>query len=87
MKADRQGSIIPFTDFHWTGPYIVEKVLAKNNYLVRNDGTHETQVLHRMQLRPLTPREPIPDVQTTSQERKPGPEVMIKHDDLNVKAW
>ena len=26
-KADRQGSKIPFTEFRWMGPYIVEKAL------------------------------------------------------------
>ena len=25
-KADHQGSKIPFTDFRWIGPYIIEKV-------------------------------------------------------------
>ena len=41
-KADHQGSKIPFTDFRWIGPYIVEKVLPNNNYLVRNIGTNRT---------------------------------------------
>ena len=26
LKADHQGSKIPFTDFRWIGPYIIEKV-------------------------------------------------------------
>ena len=26
-KADHQGSKIPFTDFRWIGPYIIQKVL------------------------------------------------------------
>ena len=30
-KTDHQGSIIPFTEIRWLGPYIVEKVLHKNN--------------------------------------------------------
>ena len=30
-KADHQGSKIPFTDFRWIGPYIIEKVLPNNN--------------------------------------------------------
>ena len=33
-KADHQRSKIPFTDFRWIGPYIIEKVLPNNNYLV-----------------------------------------------------
>ena len=30
-KTDHQGSKIPFTDFRWIGPYIIEKVLPSNN--------------------------------------------------------
>ena len=50
-KADHQGSKIPFTDFRWIGPYINEKVLPNNNYVVRKIGTNKTQILHRMKLR------------------------------------
>ena len=38
-KADHQGSKIPFRDFRWIGPYIVEKVLPNNNYIVRKLDT------------------------------------------------
>ena len=86
-KADHQGSKAPFTNFRWIGPYIVEKALPNNNCLVRKIGTNKTQGLHRMKLRLFTPRQPIPDVQTTSQERRPDPEVIIKHDDLYARAW
>ena len=40
-----------------------------------------------MRLRLFTPRQPIPDVQTTSHEWKPHSEVIIKHDDLYARAW
>ena len=33
-KADHQGSKIPFRDFRWIGPYLVENVLPNNNYMV-----------------------------------------------------
>ena len=70
-KADHQGIKIPFTEFRWIGPYDVKKVLPNNNYLVRKLGTNKTQVLHRMRLQLFTPRQPIPDLQTTSHEWKP----------------
>ena len=41
-KADHQGSKIPFTKFRWIGPYIIEKVLPYNKYLVRKIGTNKT---------------------------------------------
>ena len=83
-KADHQGNKIPFTEFQCIGPYIVEKALPNNNYLVQKLGTNKTQVLHRMRLRLFTPRQPIPDVQTTSQEWKSNPEVIIKRKSMGV---
>ena len=86
-KADHQGSKFPFTDFRWIGPYIIEKVLPNNNYLVRKIGTNRTQTLHRMRLRQLTLRQLIPDIPITPRERQPDPEVIIKHDDVYARAW
>ena len=86
-KADHQGSKIPFTDFRWIGPYIIEKVLPNNNYVVCKIGTNKTQVLHRMRLRQFTPHQPIPDTSVTPREWQSDPEVIIKHDDLYARAW
>ena len=86
-KADQQGSKVPFTVFRWIGPYIIEKILPKNNYLVRKIGTNKTQILHRMRLRQFTPRQPIPDTPITPREWQPDPEVIIKNDDLCARAW
>ena len=55
-KADQQGSKIPFTEFRWIGPYISEKVLPNNNYLVLKIGTNKMQVPHRMRMRQFTAR-------------------------------
>ena len=86
-KADHQGSKIPFTEFRWMGPYIVEKALSNNNYLVRKIGTDKTQVLHRMRMRQFTPRQPPADIRVNPHEYKPDPEVSINHDDLYARAW
>ena len=86
-KADHQGSKIPFTEFRWVGPYIVEKVLPNNNYLVRKIGTNKTQLLHRMRMRQFTPRQPPADITVTPQEYKSDPEVNLYHDDLYARAW
>ena len=86
-KADHQGSKIPFTDFRWIGPYIIEKVLPNNNYLVRKIGTNRTQILHRMRLRQFTPHQPPSDIPVTKREWQPDPEVVITHDDLYARAW
>ena len=67
-KGDHQGSKIPFTDFRWIGPYIIDKVLPNNKYVVRKNVTNKTQILHSMRLRQFTPRQPIPDTPVTSRE-------------------
>ena len=69
------------------GPYIVEKVLPNNNYLVRKIGTDQTQVLHRMRMRQFTPHQPPADIRVNPHEYKPDPEVSINHDDLYARAW
>ena len=86
-KADHQGSKIPFTEFRWIGPYIIEKVLPNNNYLVRKIGTNKTQVLHRTRMRQFTPRQPPADITVKPQEYKSDPEVSLNHDDLYARAW
>ena len=47
-KADHQGSKIPFRDYRWVEPFIVQKVLPNENYIVRRINTNKTQILHRI---------------------------------------
>ena len=54
-KADHQGNKIPFTEFRRIGPYIIEKLLTNNIYLLRKIGTNNTQVLHCLRMRQFTP--------------------------------
>ena len=86
-EADYQGSKIPFTDFRWIGPYIIEKVLPNNIYLVRKIGTNKTQVLHRMRMRQFAPHQPPADIAVKPQDYKSDPEVSLHHDDLYARAW
>ena len=86
-KADHHGNKLLFTDFRRNGPYIFEKVLPNNNYLVSKIGTNKTQILHRMRLRQITPHQHIPDIPITPREWQPDPKVIIKHDDLYARAW
>ena len=86
-KADHPGSKIPFTEFRWVGPYIIEKTLPNNNYLVRKIGTDKRQVLQRMRMRQFTPRQPPADITVKPQEYKSDPEVSLNHDDLYARAW
>ena len=85
-KTDHQGSKIPFTDFHWIEPYIIEKVLPNNDYLVCKTGTNKTQTLHRMRLRQFTPRQLLSNIPVAQREWQPDPEVVITHDDFYARA-
>ena len=60
-KADHQGSKIPFRDFRWIGPYLIEKVLLNNNYIVQKLNTNKTQILHRICLRKYNAEKPPED--------------------------
>ena len=86
-KAHHQGSKIPFTEFRWIGPYIIEKVLPNNNFLVGKIGTNKTQVLHWRRMRQFTNRRPPADITVKLQEYKSDPEVSLHHDDLYARAW
>ena len=86
-KADHQGSKIPFTEFRWIGPYIIEKVLPNNICLVRKIGVNTTQVLHRMRMRQFTPRQPPANITVKPQDYKSDPEMSLHHDDLYARAW
>ena len=67
-KTNHQGSKIPFKVFRWVRPHFIEKLSPNINSLVRKIGTNKTQMLHRMRLRHITPRQPIPDIQITPRE-------------------
>ena len=86
-KADHQRSKILFTAFRWIGPYIIEKVLPNNKYLVSKIGTNKTQVLSRMRLRQFTSLQLPADIRITPRETKLDPEVSPKRDDLYARAW
>ena len=85
-KADSQGSKIPFRDFRWIGPFMVQKVLPNNNYIVRRLNTNKTQILHRIRLKKLVPNTPLED-KYTQEKLQPDDEIIIPQDDLYTIAW
>ena len=86
LKADSQGSKIPFRDFRWTGPFIVQKVLPNNNYIVRRLNTNKTQILHRIRLKKFVPNVPLED-KYKEQKVQPDESIMIPQDDLYTISW
>ena len=85
-KADHQGSKIPFPDFRWIGPYLVEKILPNNNYIVRKLNTNKTQILHRIRLRKNNPEKPPEDNYQEAQWQIDD-NIVVPQDDLYTIAW
>ena len=85
-KADTQGSKIPFRDFRWTGPFVVQKVLPNNNYIVRRLNTNTTQILHRIRLKKFVPNTPLED-KYSKEKLQPDDEIIIPQDDLYTISW
>ena len=57
-KADSQASKIPFREYRWVGPFVIQKVLSNDNYIVRRLTTNKTQILHRIRLKKFVPNAP-----------------------------
>ena len=85
-KADHQGSKIPFRDFRWIGPYLVEKVLPNNNYIVRKLNTNKTKILHRIRLRKYNPEKP-PDDNYQEAQWQIDDNIVVSQDDLYTIDW
>ena len=84
--ADHQGSKIPFREYRWTGPYIVEKVLPNANYIAIKLNSNKTQILHRIRLRKYEPNIVLQDVRPEG-NLHPDDEIIIPQDDLYVITW
>ena len=85
-KADSQGSKISFRNFRWIGPFVVQKVLPNNSYIVRRLNTNKTQILHRIRLKKIVPNTPLED-KYKEEKLQPDDEIIIPQDDLNNVAW
>ena len=85
-KADTQGSKIPFRDFRWTGPFVVQKVLPNNSYIVRRLNTNKTQILHRIRLKIFVPNAPLED-KHKDKKLQPDESIIMPQDDLYTVSW
>ena len=85
-KTDQQGSKKPFRDFRRIGPYLVEKILPNNNYIVRKLNTNKTQILHRIRLRKYNP-EKLPEDNYQEAQWQIDDNIVVPQDDLYTIAW
>ena len=86
-EADNQSTMFAFQDCIWTGPYIVIKVLSKNNYTIQKLGTRYTQTLHRIRIRPYVPEQRMPDFTVRPNEYLPDPDVKVLHNEWYAVSW
>ena len=80
-KADHQGSKIPFREYRWVGPFIVQKALPNENCIVRRIDTNKTQILHQFRLKKFDPNNPLED-NFREQRLEPDEKIAIPQDDL-----
>ena len=59
--ADHHGSKVPSREFRWIGPYIVEKALLNENFIVKKLNPNKTQISHRVRLRKYEPNSILTD--------------------------
>ena len=85
-KADSQASKIPFKEYRWIGPFVIQKVLSNDNYIVRRLNTNKTQILHRIRLKKFVPNAPLED-KYDEEKLQPDNEIVIPQDDLYTISW
>ena len=85
-KADNQASKIPFREYRWVGPFVVQTVLSNDNYIVRRLNTNKTQILHRIRLKKFVPNAPLED-KYDGEKLQPDNEIVVPQDDLYTISW
>ena len=85
-KADNQASKIPFREYRWIGPLVVQTVLSNDIYIVRRLNTNKTQILHRIRLNKFVPNAPLED-KYDGEKLQPDNEIVVPQDDLYTISW
>ena len=73
-------------DFRWIGPYLVEKALPNNIYIVRKLKTNKIQILHSIRLRKCNPEKPPEDIYSEAQWQITD-NIVIPQDEIYTIAW
>ena len=85
-KADNQASKIPFREYRWIGPFVVQTVLSNDNYIVRRLNTNKTQILHRIKLKKFVPNAPLENIYD-GEKLQPDNEIVVPQDDVYTISW
>ena len=85
-KADQQEPKIPFRDFRWIDPHVIEKVLHSDNYVVWQVNVNKNQILHRIRLQRYKTDTLISD-SYQNEELQSDESIVVPQDDLYTIAW
>ena len=77
--ADHQGSKIPFREFRWIGPYVIQFTLCQLN-------SNKTQIFYRIRLRKFPPNATLQDNRPEG-NLQADDEIIIPQDDLYIISW
>ena len=80
-KAASQASKIPFREYMWIDPFVVQTVLSNDNYFVRRLNTNKMQILNRITLKKFVPNAPLED-KYDGEKLQPDKEIEVSQDDL-----
>ena len=75
-----------FYDYRWVGPFIAQKVLPNENYILRRLNTNKPQILHRIRLKKFVSNELLED-SYRDERLKPDEKIIIPQDDLYITTW
>ena len=86
-KSRHQESKLPFCQFRWIEPYLVENVLPNQNYIVRKlNNINKTQILPRIRLRKNN-HEKSPGDNYLEAQWKIDDKIVVPQDELYTHAW
>ena len=67
-KLSKEHEKISNLECKWTALFRIEKVLTRSNYLIRRVNTNNTQIVHRVRLKPIKPQYKFQDLQNIDEK-------------------
>ena len=68
------------------GPFVIQKVLLKDIYIVRRVNTNKTQISHPIKIKNFLPNTPLHD-NYSGEKLQPDDEIVIPQCDLYTISW
>ena len=65
----------------WIGPFVIQKALSNDSYIVRRLNTNKTQILHRIRTKKFVPNALLAD-KYDGEKLQPDNEIVLPQDNL-----